>query len=164
MPQPAEEGSPQGIAIPGLGGEMDAEILSLLVPATLAVFLDPAMALIDTGTLHVTAGWYCMPLAHTSCNLHSIAERLQQLSDERQPCVLAHAHKHHERSLCILTNGGTESGLQLVLACNESTVQHPNLLSSMTELCLSLGNISQELTSLRSRDITFCAVIVSVSR
>lgn len=28
---------------------MDAEILSLLVPATLAVFLDPAMALIDTG-------------------------------------------------------------------------------------------------------------------
>ena len=30
---------------------MDAEILSLLVPATLAVFLDPAMALIDTGTL-----------------------------------------------------------------------------------------------------------------
>ena len=29
---------------------MDAEILSLLVPATLAVFLDPAMALIDTGT------------------------------------------------------------------------------------------------------------------
>ena len=49
VPQPAEEGGSQGIAIPGLGGEMDAEILSLLVPATLAVFLDPAMALIDTG-------------------------------------------------------------------------------------------------------------------
>ncbi|CAL5229571.1 g12927 [Coccomyxa viridis] len=48
VPQPAEEGGSQGIAIPGLGGEMDAEILSLLVPATLAVFLDPAMALIDT--------------------------------------------------------------------------------------------------------------------
>lgn len=28
---------------------IDAEILRLLVPATLAVFLDPAMALIDTG-------------------------------------------------------------------------------------------------------------------
>ena len=51
MPQPADEGRVQGIAIPGLGGEMDAEILSLLVPATLAVFLDPAMALIDTGML-----------------------------------------------------------------------------------------------------------------
>lgn len=50
MPQPAEEGGAQGIAIPGLGGDFDAEILSLLVPATLAVFLDPAMALIDTGT------------------------------------------------------------------------------------------------------------------
>ena len=43
------QGSSQAIALPGLGGEMDAEILSLLVPATLAVFLDPAMALIDTG-------------------------------------------------------------------------------------------------------------------
>ena len=28
---------------------LDAEILRLLIPATLAVFLDPAMALIDTG-------------------------------------------------------------------------------------------------------------------
>jgi len=49
VPQPANEGGSQAIAIPGLGGEMDTEILSLLVPATLAVFLDPAMALIDTG-------------------------------------------------------------------------------------------------------------------
>ena len=47
------QGSSQAIAIPGLGGEMDTEILSLLVPATLAVFLDPAMALIDTGVLSV---------------------------------------------------------------------------------------------------------------
>ena len=55
MPQAADEGGAQGIAIPGLGGEFDAEILSLLVPATLAVFLDPAMALIDTGTHWRTA-------------------------------------------------------------------------------------------------------------
>ena len=52
MPQAAAgEGRGEGWAIPGLGGPMDAEILSLLVPATLAVFLDPAMALIDTGGL-----------------------------------------------------------------------------------------------------------------
>ena len=48
------QGTSQAIAIPGLGGEMDAEILSLLVPATLAVFLDPAMALIDTGVPSIT--------------------------------------------------------------------------------------------------------------
>ena len=51
VPQPANEGGSQAIAIPGLGGEMDTEILSLLVPATLAGFLDPALALVDTGTL-----------------------------------------------------------------------------------------------------------------
>ena len=51
VPQPANEGGSQAITIPGLGGEMDTEILSLVVPATLAVFLDPAMALIDTGKL-----------------------------------------------------------------------------------------------------------------
>ena len=37
---------------------MDAEILSLLVPATLAVFLDPAMALIDTGVPSITQRCY----------------------------------------------------------------------------------------------------------
>ncbi len=35
-------------ALPAPDG-LDAEILRLLIPATLAVFLDPAMALIDTG-------------------------------------------------------------------------------------------------------------------
>lgn len=34
--------------LPAANG-LDAEILRLLIPATLAVFLDPAMALIDTG-------------------------------------------------------------------------------------------------------------------
>ena len=38
-----------GTANPFASSPLDAEILRLLVPATLAVFLDPAMALIDTG-------------------------------------------------------------------------------------------------------------------
>lgn len=37
-------------ALPSADG-LDAEILRLLIPATLAVFLDPAMALIDTGVI-----------------------------------------------------------------------------------------------------------------
>lgn len=57
IPQPAETRGSQGIVIPGLGGERDAEILSLLVPATLAVFLDPAMALIDTGACLQPCQW-----------------------------------------------------------------------------------------------------------
>ena len=57
-PMAGLQGNSQAIAIPGLGGEMDAEILSLLVPATLAVFLDPAMALIDTGVPSITQRCY----------------------------------------------------------------------------------------------------------
>ena len=56
------QGSSQAIALSGLGGEMDAEILSLLVPATLAVFLDPAMALIDTGVPSLV--WHLVARGH----------------------------------------------------------------------------------------------------
>ncbi len=42
-------------ALPAADG-LDAEILRLLIPATLAVFLDPAMALIDTG-VHLLTSW-----------------------------------------------------------------------------------------------------------
>ena len=42
-------------ALPAADG-LDAEILRLLIPATLAVFLDPAMALIDTG-MHSSSLW-----------------------------------------------------------------------------------------------------------
>jgi hypothetical protein len=47
------------------GDSLDGDILRLLLPAILAVFLDPAMALIDTGRANVCAD------AHAGCLLPS---------------------------------------------------------------------------------------------
>lgn len=51
----ADEGHGSDV-LPAAAEGLDAEILRLLVPATLAVFLDPAMALIDTGALQALSG------------------------------------------------------------------------------------------------------------
>ena len=47
--EPVDEAPDLSPGVAAAGDALDAEILRLLVPATLAVFLDPAMALIDTG-------------------------------------------------------------------------------------------------------------------
>lgn len=49
------------VAVAAAAEGLDADILRLLVPAILAVFLDPAMALIDTGTL---LGGHCCSWGH----------------------------------------------------------------------------------------------------
>ena len=47
--EPTDEAPDLSPDVQTVENALDAEILRLLIPATLAVFLDPAMALIDTG-------------------------------------------------------------------------------------------------------------------